>query len=156
MTKQEKLQAVETAIRKGLPRLMQPTEGCRILEKEYNEIYRIHKINKINFVLYSEDGAGHKLVNKILQPHYKILGHDILISDVLEWFGNKGKKRQYSYSVLNLSNDTLNVNLVTQISDLEHYAFDEVWDKFEIDLSKPRLKDQSEELIDSLYRFLTT
>lgn len=156
MGKLEKLQVVETAIRKALPRLMKPTEGCWLYLKGYDKCF-FKIIHRRSNEFLVDDYKGHKpktYKNNVLKDYFEIIGHDILVLDVLEWLGYKGKNGEYDYSVLNLSNNILNVNLVTQISDVEHHAYEEIWDKIEIDLSKPRLADQSEKTINVLYDFI--
>lgn len=157
MTKEEKLHAVETAIRKALPRLIELSHGCLIRYWD-NRIYTmvLNTPREIAFIDRNIDHCSFQVIKPDqINVIEEVIGHDILISDVLEFLGKKGKNINYDYSVINLSNNILNVNLVTQISDVEHHAYEEIWDKFEIDLSKPRLADQSEELINRLYSFLT-
>lgn len=143
MTIQEKLKVVEEQIRKDIPRLMELTPGCRILEKEYDEFYKIDKIIRGNFVLYGENNTGHKFVNKILQSHYEVIGHDILLTDMLEWLGGLAKSgKMGKVTGFYLSNE----GVLTRKNQDGSYDF-----ICEIDLSKPQVANQSKELINFLY-----
>lgn len=145
MTPQEKLHAVETAIRKTLPRLTEPTEGCRILEKgKAEENYSIILVDGDDYTIFTPYSFGlpiDKIDQEDLSENYEIIGHDILLSDVLEWLkelelSNKIKSFEIGFTPMGQF----------VIKQKEVIVF---WD-----LSKPRLADQSEELIDLLYNLI--
>lgn len=158
MTLQEKLHAVETAIRKALSRLRRPTEGCKICQpdivsfsKRYPSSYgRILKVDEY-FIDY-ETHVEHNFVyhvftyndNKIRVLKLKgfsVIGHEILLSDVLEW--------------LNAINE-LNTSVILRKEVFEFQRIEKENKLFIVgwDLSKSRLADQSEELINFLYNLL--
>lgn len=145
MTTQEKLHAVETAIRKTLPRLTEPTEGCRILEKgKAEENYSIILVDGDDYTIFTPYSFGlpiDKIDQEDLSENYEIIGHDILLSDVLEW--------------LNAINE-LNTSVILRKEVFEFQRIEKENKLFIVgwDLSKPRLADQSEELIDLLYNLI--
>lgn len=154
MTAQEKLHAIEMVIRKALPRLMELREGCYFIDRTfgYRKVKFLHKCQKDNkeYVL-DEDGVvcWHDYYDKT------IIGHDILLSDVLEWLNSHeirdllNKKTSnldatFEYVYVNGGNITLvyhrsdgGISLATRTGK---------WD-----LSKNCLADQSEELWKFLY-----
>ncbi len=146
-TKAEKLKAVTEDIRSKLPRLMKLEKGClvfntrtehrgEILEvfankKRNNPTYLVHWISSMPLVnTYDED---------YLLPEIEIIGKEPMLNDVLEWL-EKGK-----------SANTFNINsrgaIFIEFSATSGYCG--IWD-----LSKPYLHQQSEELINFLYRLL--
>lgn len=150
MTAQEKLHAVETAIRKALPRLMEPTEGCRILEhgeplEQYSVILAERSEGKyLIYTPYNLDNPCEEIDQKELSENYEILGHDILLSDVLEWFDN------LKHETIRVSQITTKGTLIgTEDTDTLRAVKFGKWD-----LSKPRLADQSEELWNFLYNLI--
>lgn len=161
MTTQQKLHAVETAIRKALPRLMEPTEGCWLnlhyineKDKETTEKCKIIGVDKKGKLLIRYDDGFNSFSKKDLEKYikkgsYSMLGHDILISDVLEW--------------ITLFNDfCLWQGMILKPIDASNYYAEfetingECFDKniIEWNLPKPRLADQSEEFIDFLYNLI--
>lgn len=147
MTKQEKLNAVEKAIREALPRLTEPTEGCRILEHgEPLEQYAVILAQRLEdkyliYIPYNSDNPCEEIDQKELSENYEILGHDILLSDVLEWL----KELELSNEI-----DTFNIGYSEMgqfviLYDSKYYFWN---------LSKPYLKDQSEEFIEFLYNLI--
>lgn len=138
MTPQEKHHAVETAIRKALPRLQEPTEGCRILEKgKAEENHSVILAIGMYYKIYTPFGDKFSL-NEIeseedLLAKYEILGHDILLSDVLGWL----ERLEWHEEIDDA--DYIKIDIVEG-----HYDYS--WN-----FSKPRLADQSEELWNLLY-----
>ena len=114
------LTTLENAIYNSIPRLRELSSGCEIdsdfygifpaivIDKEYNTIYGVDKENQYRSVEIRR---------------CKIIGHQILLNDVLEWLKGLGWNI-YQPTIQNIINN---------------------WN-----LSKPALKDQSQELIDAL------
>lgn len=146
MTPQEELHAVSTAIRKALPRLMELREGVILKRKRHFELYSDHVILKIkrdDFSTYTEIDGKHKgsfsIENEKLLDYFEIIGHDILLSDVLEWLA----REHNNIEIFLMNNGIMLIN----------FREDKL-DKGKLDLSKPRLADQSEELWEFLYNLL--
>lgn len=140
MTTQEKLHAVETAIRQALPRLLELTEGCYFIDKTFGnrKVKFLHKCQRDDkeYIL-DEDGivCWYDYYDK------EIIGHDILLSDVLEWL----KELELSNEI-----DTFNIGYSEMgqfviLYDSKYYFWN---------LSKPYLKDQSEDFIEFLYNLI--
>jgi len=132
MTNLEKL---EKEIRLKLPRLMELSDGCIVKFKMMNGVMSKH------FIIQCIDDKGDVYCNngytKPPQNNLIIIGHEIQLNDVLEWFRNK--------NVVN--------NRYVTISFTEREGFIRIGEHYLIgdwDLSKNLLKDQSQELIDSL------
>lgn len=151
MTTQQKLHAVETAIRKALPRLMEPTEGCLVIFRNVKNKKQSGKI------LYNFGQDFYRIFCKNESDEYlrrrnevEILGHDILLSDVLEWlrlFNND--YCLWDGMLLKLVGAS---NYYAEFETINEKTFDE--NTIKLDLSKPYLKDQSEELINFLYNLI--
>lgn len=151
MTTQEKLQAVTQQIRKDIPRLMELSEGCLLEVDVPNEGLITYKSNG-TFLWYGVTYIS--LVNTELCIHnkirlgsdrYKIIGHEPMINDILEWFE---KDRQ-------LPEDTFFQDVFFQTNNgkyLEIYGDGGLLAKW--DLAKLYLKDQNDELIDFLYNLM--
>lgn len=148
MTTQEKLKIVEERIKKDIPRLMEPTEGCLVIHR-----------NTLIKILY-EDGNHYKAVTVewdepkywILDKdaEYTIIGHEIMLNDVLEWANKyKGSCKSGEYYIeLNSSGHFIH----KYISDFtDRYGGISILFTCKINLSEFRLKDQPEELINFLY-----
>lgn len=152
MTAQEKLHAVETAIRQELPRLMELREGVILKRKRHFELYSdyvIIKIKRDDFSTYTEIYGKHKgsfsIENEKLLDHFEIIGHDILISDVLEWLGRP------KWDEMGKSNDYYISDEGMLIRKNQDTSYDFLC---EVNLSKPRLADQSEKLWAFLYNLI--
>ena len=124
-THQEKLSELKVEMRKAIPRLMELSEGC-VIENEYKTKYKIY-YNEIRYYNVFNDELVSNSIVKPLSKSYNIIGKEPQLNDVLEWLGNKF-----------INNNT---NYITQVLSL--------WD-----LSKPYLKDQSEDLINFLYNLI--
>lgn len=130
MIAKEQLHAVETAIRKAIPRLLEPTEGCKLnfKKKYFLESVEGQVIKNYNkYVLVYSKEYDDTFLRAI--EHCEIFGHDILLSDVLEWL------------------KTISIGSGIDTEKLHKILY--YWD-----LSKPRLTDQSEELINFLYNLI--
>lgn len=130
MIAKEQLHAVETAIRKAIPRLLEPTEGCKLnfKKKYFLESVEGQVIKNYNkYVLVYSKEYDDTFLRAI--EHCEIFGHDILLSDVLEWL------------------KTISIGGGIDTEKLHKILY--YWD-----LSKPRLTDQSEELINFLYNLI--
>lgn len=144
MTPQEQLHAVSTAIRKVLPRLMEPTEGCKIkFKRKYfsgSVTGRVIANYNKDVLIYSKE-YDDTFLRAI--EHCEIIGHDILLSDVLEWSSKTFK----NFRKLLIDDDGILYKFL--INGMFGDAGGMYWD-----LSKPRLADQSEELINFLYNLI--
>lgn len=147
MTAQEKLHAVETAIRQELPRLMEPREGCWFhneitLKKEKLILIDVNQ----NYVLLKQGGKKISVFTKEkTKKLLKIIGHDILISDVLEWLGRP------KWDEMGKSNDYYVSDEGMLIRKNQDTSYDFLC---EVNLSKPRLADQSGGLINLLHNLI--
>ena len=121
-THQEKLNELTTEIRKAIPRLMELNDGC-VIENEYKTKYKIYYNEKRYYNVFNDELVSNSIV-KPLSKSYNIIGKEPQLNDVLEWLCNKF-----------INNNT---NYITQVLSL--------WD-----LSKSKLSDQSEQLINFLH-----
>ena len=133
-THQEKINKLTTEIRKSIPRLMELSEGCEIISKIEDYFNNIEI--ESNFIIGKNaefDGEdiviGEYCYGTI---NYTIIGHEPLLNDVLEWLKIKGIK------ITDTTDD-----LLLCFGGYKYYSF---WD-----LSKSKLSDQSEELINFLH-----
>ncbi len=134
MKKEKKLQSITEDIRKTLPRLMELEKGCLInigVDSPF-EIVNIHG----NEVIACPNERYITVINK---NYIKIIGKEPMLNDVMEWF----REKDLGIIVINDTGDVL----VESSKKLNLSMFH--WD-----LSKPYLKDQSEELINFLYELL--
>lgn len=146
MIAQEKLQVIKTVIRQSLPRLMEPTEGCKLnfKKKYFLESVEGQVIKNYNkYVLVYSKEYDDTFLRAI--EHCEIIGHDILLSDVLEWLGLLKKNNE------DLFHCSLNEEIMR--IDMDNKGRYEA-NMFKINISKPRLADQSEELWEFLYNLL--
>lgn len=116
-----KLQILEEQIRKDLPRLMELGDGCCVKLADHKKTSDPNNIIKMvnAFTFKSEDIV-------------EIIGHDILLSDLLKW-------------------------IYLKKGDVDCFFNDDglwLFDEYFWDLNKPHLKDQSEELIEFLYNLI--
>lgn len=155
MTPKQKLQVVETTIRKALPRLMEVRRGCIL--KNSNVWVRLLSDKGDYYEVMGWDTIYQELKKEWL-PEYEIIGHDILLSDVLEWLNSSETRDLLNKKTSNL--DTTfeyvyvnggNITLVYHRSDggISLATRTGNWD-----LSKPLLADQSEVLWEFLYNLL--
>ncbi|WP_018675753.1 hypothetical protein [Riemerella columbina] len=165
MTTAEKLQAITADIREKLPRMMELEEGCilkyPIFNRAKTEIISDYEAKIINVFgggqiadtgdyddlecfMYSDDSWVER--KNLTEDNYEVIGKEPMLTDVLEWV--------YKVSDLASKSKELQVSF-----DGYFCVYDHAWEKVEIckicwDLSKPYLKDQSEEVIDFLYQFV--
>ncbi len=142
MTHEEKLQAVTADIRKQLPRLMKLEKGCLLRMKISNIIGEIIGVgSKENYIVLGEDEVIPDYYLKKNLYIYKIIGKEPMLTDVLEWL-----------NILNVKAEITDRGMLYAIKKDNIPMRDYI--SVKIDLSKPYLKDQSEELINFLYKFL--
>lgn len=145
---QEKLHAVETEIRQTLPRLLKPTEGCYLRKINDDRPLKIIAEQHSTYFIYDlrDRAVFSKIKFKNLYDEYQIIGHDILLNDVLEWLEETRPN----------SNLTIELNRVSSIREGYSMTLFIQFDDLDCDwyLSKPHLKDQSKELIDFLYNLI--
>lgn len=140
MNKQEKLKAVTTAIRERLPYLMKLEEGCKIIE-EYNNYEGViidktfNEFGKLSgyYILWKNDFSRDYTLEECKQ--LKIIGKEPMLNDVIDFLTRR--------------NDYL--SFTTEYSAWGRKSYLSIYEDFEWDLTKPYLKDQSEELINWLY-----
>jgi len=133
-THQEKLNELKAEIRKAIPRLMELSEGCDIISKiedYFNDIeIESNFIIGKNAKFYGEDifigGYFYSTDN------FTIIGHEPKLNDVLQWLKIKCIK------ITDTTDD-----LLLCFGGYKYYSF---WD-----LSKSKLSDQSEDLINYLH-----
>lgn len=163
MTTQQKLHAVETAIRKALPRLMELSYGCKLKGNKFGNEYKFisqtteEGKDYTSYHLYDKDYNRPTVFITdffVIDPNdytaFTILGHDILLSDVLEWlrlFNN-----DYCLWDGMFLKPVGASNYYAEFETINGESFDK--NTIKLDLSKPYLKDQSEELIDFLYNLI--
>lgn len=146
-TFQQKIEIVENAIRKALPRTKKLSKGCKILF-DLNEVHtdvvgEIIGIDDANVAIVITEDLAQRRVSLKNFDEQKIIGHDILLSDVLEWLEETRPN----------SNLTIELNRVSSIRKGYSMTLFIQFDDLDCDwyLSKPYLKDQNEELIEFLY-----
>lgn len=110
---------------------MELEEGCLIRDKEIDVTYTITERDDKFQLLYVNGNNCFSF--DFFKSRFEVIGKDPMLTDVLEWLGTE------LYTVFTYG--------------LEVYGSDEVY-MFTLDLSKPYLKDQSEEVIDFLYNFI--
>lgn len=131
---ENKLNELTDAIRKAIPRLMELSEGCEIISKIVDYFNNIEI--ESNFIIGKNaefDGEDivigeycYGLIN------FTIIGHEPLLNDVLEWLKIKSE-------------------IVFGFNDKRLYDHFKVWKLNDWDLSKSKLSDQSEQLINFLH-----
>jgi|688.fasta_scaffold81681_7 hypothetical protein len=142
------LEQLTEEIKKELPRLMELTDGCIIKTPHWNIFIQMYEKNKYDDYYIFGSSIFNDNYDKIcsvaniykeFSKETSIIGHPILLSDVLEWL--KG--------------------INTEIHSINKYGLfhDRNWNgakdlKCAWDLSKPYLKDQSQELIDYLHSLI--
>ena len=138
-TDQEKLNELTEAIRKSIPILMELSEGCEIISKIEDYFNNIEI--ESNFIIGKNaefDGEdiviGEYCYGTI---NFTIIGHEPLLNHVLEWRRITNNYRASFINDLFIDEDKSNETGVIVEVD---------WD-----LSKSKLSDQSEELINFLH-----
>ncbi len=136
MTHEQKLKKVTADIRAKLPRLMELGKGC-LVDAECTERW------EIIYCDFTEEEAIYYAMNEFLGVAElskgdieKIIGKEPMLNDVLE----------YVAMIVDEFEIVVGYSAFGKKSYLNSSICDEEWD-----LSKPYLKDQSEELISFLY-----
>lgn len=144
MTKQQMLDELSLLIRKNIPRLMELREGCVI---EYFRGSRAYNCKVVEtFPSYFNayfDGEIESIDFELSENTFQIIGHDIMLNDVLEWLDDN--KKDYGFN---------GEGYFYKEKRNEGLAGKELYNFVQWDLSKPYLKDQSEELIKFLYNII--
>jgi hypothetical protein len=137
------LEILSTKIREAIPALKEYTNGCIIRQPRFNvfsqrfeedifDEYYIH-----NGLVYNDNDESYCSVSDISGKFYSldkyIIGREIMLNDVLLWF----KIQEYKYGHFESHYFCI-------------YNSEEKTEPIEWDLTKPYLKDQSQELIDFL------
>lgn len=137
------LEALSNSIRKYILRLRELGKGCLLSDKG-NNLYLIHtkERNDCYYIEDLENGNIEHFKTDYIKKYFKIVGHEITLNDVLEYFEIR---RQYIY--IGCDGHFYKKFYEEEFIDVS-IVIDYPWD-----LSKPYLKDQSEELINSLYKF---
>ena len=133
MTTQEKLNELTTEIRKSIPRLMELSEGCVIKPHKQNEFvldatYKIKETKYGTFV----DSLMY-MYDTYCDSDFEIIGHEPKLNDLLEWF-------------LSVKDDSMLFTSTCGNIFLGLNKDKQIWD-----LSKSKLSDQSEQLINFLH-----
>ncbi len=130
-THQEKLNELTNEIRKSIPRLMELSEGCEI-KTQSGTRYKIYLEEESYYNCFNEKVVTTSMT-KPLSPHtYTIIGHEPLLNDVLEWLKIKSE-------------------IAFGVNDKRLYDHFKVWKLNDWDLSKSKLSEQSEQLINFLH-----
>ena len=136
------LQKLETAIREALPELMELSEGCELLIRDDNEPVRYMGHigeEKETMFLIDEDGEPEFLLDdgEIDKVDIKIIGHPVTILHLLRWLDRINDKHSFQYSVTDTSLYTT-----------------KPFKTYKLDLSKPHISQQSDEVIDNLVKLV--
>ena len=129
-THQQKLNELTTEIRKAIPRLMELSDGC-VIENEYKTKYKIYYNEKRYYNVFNDESVSNSIM-KPLSKSYTIIGHEPLLNDVLEWLKIKSE-------------------IAFGVNDKRLYDHFKVWKLNDWDLSKSKLSEQSEQLINFLH-----
>lgn len=145
MITQEQYLELEAEIRKSLPRTKKLSKGCKILF-DLNDFYtdvvgEIIGIDDANVAIVISEDLDQRAIPLKKISKEKIIGHDILLSDVLEWL--KELELSNKINIFNIGCTEMGQFVILY---KKKYYF---WN-----LSKPYLKDQSEELIEFLYNLI--
>lgn len=148
MTTIEKLDVIVKDIRQKLPRLMELEEGCWV--NRYGEQGIIIEVNKESYnTLVANQSVYHNLKNATKQD--EIIGKEPMLNDMLEWVKILKYFEDNRFKKLYID---CNGYFYIRDYDTEHQTLEDIPEYIKWDLSKPYLKDQSEELIDFLYSLL--
>ena len=133
-THQEKLNELTTEIRKAIPRLMELSEGCEIISKIVDYFNNIEI--ESNFIICKNaefDGEDIVVGDYFYSTdNFTIIGHEPLLNDVLEWI------------------DTNKCSVSIRKDGFVFYRMDDLY-IVDWDLSKSKLSDQREQLINFLH-----
>lgn len=149
MTTAEKLASVEAQIRKDIPRLMEVRQGCILFNKITNHFQKVY-LETQHFVLLNNLNITYLDFHSFRKNElddFEIIGHDIMLNDVLEWLKCLGFLSECS-SIYSDGESFCREELVYDNDDNFLYKKTTCSDWY---LPSPYLKDQSEELINFLY-----
>lgn len=135
---ENKLKELTDTIRKALPRLMKIENGQIFNSKYYGLIQStfIEKYNNGVFNVYGFDFKSGLPRSNYYPIEIELVGKEPLLNDVLEWF-------------LSIKNDSMLFTSICGNIFLGLHKDKQIWD-----LSKPYLKDQSEDLINFLHSII--
>jgi hypothetical protein len=141
MTNLEKL---TQDIRAKLPRLMELTEGCLLDNVRIGVIHKVIEVQNepMEPCILIQNPLTYRNVweyPETVKKDYNVIGREPMLNDVLEWLSNHVNE-YYSYSI-----GSHGYLMECALFSEWDYKDDLKWD-----LSKPYLRDQSQELIDYL------
>jgi len=120
------LATLEKHIYNSIPRLRELSSGCILENKANLKRYEIAIYLGESFCILDNKRKYPLTVNSKIRDYYNIIGHPILLNDVLEWIHKEIMK----------GSTVVSTHAISVIIN---------WN-----LPKPALKDQSQELIDAL------
>lgn len=147
-TIQKKLQAVENAIRRALPRTKKLSKGCKILfnlNDFHTDIFgEIIGVDDANVAIVISENLDQRAIPLKKVSKEKIIGHDIKLNDVLEWLG------KIDFGLMLETDGTL-IQKTSYFDSEKKEVSSRIIHRAMFDLSKPYLKDQSNEVKEFLY-----
>lgn len=135
------LEKLTADIRSRIPRLMGLTEGCLLERKGLHKIVFLDKEEALFFIFSIEHFYSDWKSLKDINSNYKIIGAEPMLNDVLEWL------QIIDWTLAICSNGVL---IEEQVQNEYYTVHTELNLEPKWDLSKPLLKDQSQNLIDYL------
>ncbi len=145
MTHEQKLQAVTADIRAKLPRLINLEDGCLVFDKKSKQIGQITRvINDVYIIVWKDDKVTpNHIIEDVVNDNCSVIGKEPMLNDVLEWLSD-----------LEIKNEELNSSLGVSLFYGKDFRFKTCKNEVNWDLSKPYLKDQSEELVNFLFELI--
>lgn len=144
-----KLEQLTSEIRKTVPRLMELTDGCKLSPFNVFSAKVISNDKDYVYVLSTNNNCIEKFTNEEINRHFEIIGHEIMLNDVLEWlpngFGITSGLYTGGFITIDKGNMCYSCIQAVGIDEYKYYRWD---------LSKPFLKDQSQELINYLHSLI--
>lgn len=133
------IQKLESAIRQALPELMELSEGCIVQSDIHGKgiVKNVRTVNDIDYVKISYN----YIINEFYRSEFTIIGVPPNLLHLLRWLGEEGVHSDFSI-MTNRLNFGRGVMLEYGVSS------------FTLDLSKPLLSQQSEEVIEELVKLL--
>ncbi len=151
-----KLEQLTEEIKKAVPRLMELTDGCIIKIPHWNIFTQKYEKNKYDDYCVFGSSIFNDNYDKIcsvaniykeFSKETSIIGHEPLLNDVLEWL--KSISEYTDEYCITIGGDFLKMNFIQSSFELINSRTNPRWD-----MSKPYLKDQSNELIDYLHSLI--
>lgn len=139
--RKSKLEIIIAQIRKDIPRLMELREGL-VFQFKDRVLKVLYKYDETRWKCVDTFGVQGKFPDEVINKESKIIGHEIMLNDVLGWVSIK----QGRY-VLLPRGEFISIKYEENEYDIERTFV--YWN-----LSSPYLKDQSEELIEFLYSLI--